>query len=103
MSDYWNGSAPANPTAELLALVLARRREWAEHHVTAAIETATHDGMTWDQIAVGLARLMVDPKASPRDLVQDAPSPLDRKRDPAVAREGAAAARELLDLMRRTA
>ena len=59
--------------------------------------------MTWPQIAVGLVRLMVDPAASPRDLVQQAPSPLAAKRDPAVAREGAAAARELLEIMRRTA
>ena len=99
----WDASDVARATPELTALVLATRRDWQEAWVTSAITAAGHEGMTWPQIAVGLVRLMVDPKASPRDLVQQAPSPLAAKRDPAVAREGARTARELLDIMRRTA
>ena len=99
----WDTSEIARATPELTALVLAVRRDWQEAWVTSAITAAGQEGMTWPQIAVGLVRLMVDPAASPRDLVQEAPSPLAAKRDPAVAREGAAAARELLEIMRRTA
>ena len=99
----WDASDVARATPELTALVLATRRDWQEAWVTSAITAAGHEGMTWPQIAVGLVRLMVDLQAVPRDLVQQAPSPLAAVRDPAVAREGAAAARELLDIMRRTA
>ena len=102
MSD-WDASEIARATPELTALVLATRRDWQEAWVTSAITAAGHEGMTWPQIAVGLVRLMVDPAASPRDLVQQAPSPIAAMRDPAVAREGAAAARELLEIMRRSA
>jgi hypothetical protein len=102
MNDYWDASAPsANPTLELIALALARRRDWSDLHITSAIEAAVREGMTWDQIAVGLVRLMVDPKASPRELVPDSRTPLGRERyDPAVAREGAATCRELLAALR---
>ena len=99
----WDASEIARATPELTALVLACRRDWDEAWVTSAITSAGQEGMTWPQIAVGLVRLMVDVKASPRDLVQEAPSPLAAKRDPAIAREGARTARELLDIMRRTA
>ena len=99
----WDASDVARATPELTALVLAVRRDWQEAWVTSAITAAGHEGMTWPQIAVGLVRLMVDPAASPRDLVQQAPSPIAAMRDPAVAREGAAAARELLEIMRRSA
>ena len=99
----WDASDVARATPELTALVLATRRDWQEAWVTSAITRAGQEGMTWPQIAVGLVRLMVDPAASPRDLVQQAPSPIAAMRDPAVAREGAAAARELLEIMRRSA
>ena len=98
MNGHWDAAAPAaNPTLELIALVLARRRDWPEHYVTGAIEAATREGMTWDQIAVGLVRLMVDPKASPRELVPDSRQPLAPRRGNAdLAREWAASIRETL-------
>ena len=99
----WDASDVARATPELTALVLATRRDWQEAWVTSAITAAGHEGMTWPQIAVGLVRLMVDPAASPRDLVQQAPSPLAGKRDPSVAREWAASIRESLEISRRSA
>ena len=102
MSD-WDASDVARATPELTALVLATRRDWQEAWVTSAITAAGLEGMTWPQIAVGLVRLMVDPEASPRDLAQEAPSPLAAKRDPSVAREWAASIRESLEIARRPA
>ena len=98
MNDYWDPENPsANPTLELIALAVARRRDWSDLHITTAIEAATREGMTWDQIAVGLVRLMVDPKAAPRELVPASRTPLDRQMyDPAIARDGAQTCRELL-------
>jgi hypothetical protein len=56
-------------TPELIALALAVRHDWAEHQVSGAITAAAQDGMTWEQALVSLPRLMIDPKAHPRELV----------------------------------
>ena len=90
-------------TAELTALAAAVRPDWDERNVSGVIVQATQNGMTWEQVLTGLARLMADPAASPRDLIPVGPLAGRRCPDPSVAAEGAAVIRELLEVFARGA
>ncbi|WP_157251094.1 hypothetical protein [Nonomuraea typhae] len=85
-------------SAELVALALAVRPDWDEADIRAALAGAHAVGQTWEQALVGLARLMVDGRAVPRELVPNARDPLALRRipEPDVAHRGAELARELL-------
>lgn len=86
----------------LVQWLVSTRPAWSEVFVRGAIREAAAVGMTWPQAAVGLVRLVFDPKSWPRDLIPDSRSPLTaRPQDPEVAREGAAVARELLTAIER--
>lgn len=93
-------AAPVRPAAEqLVALALATRPDWCEDHVRADLAHAAAIGLTWPQALVGLARLMVDPTAQPRDLIphhQRRTEPVDPDQAHEVAARGAQAAREVL-------
>ena len=89
--------------AELTALAAAVRPDWDERNVSGVIVQATQNGMTWEQVLTGLARLMADPAASPRDLIPVGPLAGRRCPDPSVAAEGAAVIRELLEVFARGA
>lgn len=67
------GILPA--AAELTALAVAVRRDWDARSVAGALAAAQQNGWPWPRALVETARLMADPQASPRDL-------LDRLRDP---------------------
>lgn len=56
-------------TPQLRDLATAVRPDWAQDDIQAAIAAATVIGHTWEQVLTGLTRLMVDPKAHPRELV----------------------------------
>ena len=90
-------------TAELIVLAAAVRPDWDERNVSGVIVQATQNGMTWEQVLTGLARLMADPAASPRDLIPVGPLAGRRCPDPSVAAEGAAVIRELLEVFARGA
>ena len=86
---------------ELVALACKVRKDWAPDFVDGAIISASNGGMTWEQILVGLPRLMIDPAARPRDLGQARKLPRARmegdQRIAASAQRGADMARALLD------
>ena len=89
-------------TAELAALAVAVRPDWDERDVTGVLTRAVQNGMTWEQVLVGLPRVMVDPAGQPRDLVPDPRFGERRHPDPSVAAQGAADIRELMTALRET-
>lgn len=68
---------------ELGALACAVRPDWTVNDVTAALVDARTSGMTWSQTVLGMARLIVDLQALPRELVPHADK-LQAARRPAV-------------------
>lgn len=83
---------------QLVDLAVRVRPDWREADLRAVIAGAATIGMTWEQTLVGLARLMVDEHAHPRELIPDSRDPLRRPRqaDPESTHRGAALARAAL-------
>ncbi|SDI40561.1 hypothetical protein SAMN05421505_14911 [Sinosporangium album] len=59
----------ARAVPELLDLATAVRSDWPYDEVQAVILAAHSAGLTWPQVLVGMARLLVDPAARPQELV----------------------------------
>lgn len=92
-------------TAELVALAVAMRADWDVSAVEQALAQAAAEGMAWPLMVSGMARLMIDPSASPGDLVPARWSAGTRVvPPPGTAERGAAAVRAALaDAVRRGA
>ncbi|WP_431897856.1 hypothetical protein [Nonomuraea sp. bgisy101] len=92
------GAPIQRATDVLVALAIAVRPDWNENDVRATLASAAITGTTWEQALVGLARLMVDGHAHPRELVPDTRDPLTPRRAPTpdVAHRGAELARQAL-------
>lgn len=63
--------------AELIDLAAAVRPDWHRDQVQGAVMDAKMSGLTWSQALVGMVRLLVDPDATPGELV---PVKLDPQR-----------------------
>jgi hypothetical protein len=64
--------------AELTALALASRPGWTEREVRGAILAAHTAGWDWPRTLVEMARLIADPQAQPRQLLDELRDPLRR-------------------------
>lgn len=67
-------SAPA----ELATLALTSRPGWTEQEVRGAILAASTAGWDWPRTLVEMARLIADPGAQPRHLLDEMRKPLKR-------------------------
>ncbi|WP_327377955.1 hypothetical protein OG393_30760 [Streptomyces sp. NBC_01216] len=90
---------PCPASAELLALAAKARPDWDPHALRDTLAQARHHGMTWSQVLAVTGRLLADPRATPADLISEAPEPWRQRRTapiPETAHRGAAAVRAAL-------
>ncbi len=71
---------PATP--ELLALAAAMRPDWDRRDLSGALTSAANNGWPWPRAFLAACRLLADPDATPRDLLAEIPSPLERNARP---------------------
>jgi hypothetical protein len=81
---------------ELTALAARMRPDWDRQAFTDALTAARTAMWPWDQTCRLVFRMLLDPRAEPRDLRNAARSPI-RRQEPGDEKGGAALARELLE------
>ena len=67
---------------ELLALAAAMRPDWDRRDLAGALMSAANNGWPWPRAFLATARLLADPDATPRDLLAEIASPLERNARP---------------------
>lgn len=82
----------------LIALAVEVRPDWQRSDVWAAINSAASAGWDWPRVLVEVARLLTDPNAAPRDLVEASrpPTALLPKPEPGTEARGAELVRAAL-------
>ena len=65
--------------SELAGLAAAMRPDWDRASLEAALIAATSAGWDWRRLFTYVSRLLADDSASPRDLLEAARRPLDRR------------------------
>ncbi len=88
---------PAQP--ELLAVAAAMRPGWDQRDLSGALAAAGANGWPWPRAFLAAARLLADPKATPRDLLAEVVGPLERHGTPLTHEQNARRAAEARDLL----
>jgi hypothetical protein len=72
-----SGIQPAQ--GELLDLAAAMRPDWQRRDLEGALAGAAQNGWPWPRAFLATARLLTDPEAKPRDLLEEIADPLERR------------------------
>jgi hypothetical protein len=64
---------------ELLDLAAVMRPDWQRRDLEGALAGAAQNGWPWPRAFLATARLLTDPEAKPRDLLEEIADPLERR------------------------
>lgn len=63
---------------QLTDLAAAMRPDWDQSDLTGALASAASSGWPWPKAFLATARLLADPKSTPRDLMAETRNPVER-------------------------